>query len=449
MTRIDLPSGGSINIQFEADDYAYVQNLPAMQMMKVLGTDPGQFNAQETNALYDGPTPFFKNPQQNLETTFSPHNTIEVQLPVPVHNATELNNRYLKGMTQMYFNFLIDITGNNDYEYISGFAPILSFNISGTATNGTYSQAAITLNCDPIDAISTVTLTDYMNPISKIAWDWSKRNLSKKIFAGSDFIGTQGYTVHSLQNIVSSLEGLGQQVLNTLEGFNREMRGAGRSRVFNPAKSFIRLYAPTGFKKGGGVRVKQITINDSWGDMTNSGTGNDFDYGQSYNYTTIDPVSQTTISSGVAEYEPMLGNDENPWHQPVVYTHQSLLGPSDKYIVETPFGESHFPAPNVGYSRVTVRNLARTNVTRTATGKVVHNFYTAKDFPVITDNTDISDVSNWSKFLGGILSFDSKDYTTASQGYKIELNDMHGKPSAEIVYSQAGDTISSIEYYYN
>ena len=36
-----------------------------------------------------------------------------------------------------------------------------------------------------------------------------------------------------------------------------------------------------------------------------------------------------------------------------------------------------------------------------------------------------------------------------SQGFKVELNDMHGKPKLVRVYNKGGSLISSTEYKYN
>ncbi len=38
---------------------------------------------------------------------------------------------------------------------------------------------------------------------------------------------------------------------------------------------------------------------------------------------------------------------------------------------------------------------------------------------------------------------------TFSQGYTIELNDMHGKPKANRVFNQKGAEISLVVYHYN
>jgi hypothetical protein len=118
---------------------------------------------------------------------------------------------------------------------------------------------------------------------------------------------------------------------------------------------------------------------------------------------------------------------------------------------EEPLGESFFPSASVGYSRVTVRNLKRTGIKRHATGKVVHDFYTAKDFPTIVDRTDRDLIRHKTNpfSIASLLNITSRDYLTATQGFVVECNDMHGKPRMQMVYQEDQTTpITSVEYKY-
>jgi hypothetical protein len=98
-----------------------------------------------------------------------------------------------------------------------------------------------------------------------------------------------------------------------------------------------------------------------------------------------------------------------------------------------------------------VKNLSRDNVTRHATGKSVTEFYTAKDYPTITKHTGINSKHHKSDpfSLASLFSIDVKDYMTASQGYMIELNDMHGKQKSQKIYAEdKTEPISSVTYIY-
>ena len=92
-------------------------------------------------------------------------------------------------------------------------------------------------------------------------------------------------------------------------------------------------------------------------------------------------TTEKTISSGVASYEPMIGGDENPFRVPLAYERKYVLAANESDYIEAPTGEAFYPNAVVGYSKVTVKPLSNPNVTKSATGYNVYEFYTAKDFP--------------------------------------------------------------------
>jgi hypothetical protein len=427
LTNIGLPSGGEINVNYEADDYAYVQNKQAMQMFKI-------FNI--------GPTP---------DTTLSFHS-----IDFPVNQSdnklwfrlskdengdpiTDIN-KYFDGIDTLYFRFLMRVLPDdsqlpNPYEYVSGYVNISNavMDIDGSGKYGYIDMAQVYTN----DNNGTPVC-----PIVKAAIQYGRLNLSREAWGDDSDINDALTMEVILDKIISS--GFIQNISQAIEGPNEALynTGVGTEAIMN--KSFIRLNNVTGHKYGGGSRVQKISVSDEWGNMTSEEST--YSYGQEYTYTNDDGTS-----SGVASYEPQLGGDENPWKTPVFFSEENLLAPDDQHYMETPFGESFFPSPSVGYSKVTVKNLQHTGVTRNATGSVVHEFYTAKDFPTITKRTDIEPLRKKSDQFGlsSLLHIDVKDYMTASQGYVIELNDMHGKPKSQKVYQEGQTTpISSVEYKY-
>jgi hypothetical protein len=125
------------------------------------------------------------------------------------------------------------------------------------------------------------------------------------------------------------------------------------------------------------------------------------------------------------------------------------LAPDKSYYQETPYGESFYPSPLVGYSNVKVTNLSREGVTRTATGYVEHEFYTAKDFPVLVKRPYTDKQVEKSGLLGNLFKVNAKDNLTMSQSHVIELNDMHGKSKSQWVYAEGqAKPISGVEYFY-
>ncbi len=193
-------------------------------------------------------------------------------------------------------------------------------------------------------------------------------------------------------------------------------------------------------------------INDAW--ATQAGAPHQSaTYGQTYDYTTTDQLvngREMRISSGVAAYEPLLGGDVNPLREPVFFDETNVLAPDNKHYLETPFGEAYFPAPTIIYSRVTVSNYNPNpaKITRTTTGQVVHEYYTARDFPTKTNHTGLAAIPKKTRPLLKLLKVKNRHFETYSQGYRIELNDMHGKPKAQWVYDGNGTQLSGAEYWY-
>jgi hypothetical protein len=180
-----------------------------------------------------------------------------------------------------------------------------------------------------------------------------------------------------------------------------------------------------------------------------SESGNTVVYGTEYNYTTIE--NQKTISSGVASFEPSLGGDENPLRQPISYQQKIKGALTNMFYLEQPFGESYFPAPSVGYRKVTIKNIDETGSAdaQNETGWIVKEFYTAKEFPTIVSVTAMQ--KNEFKPRGRMDLFGGLQLheLALSQGYAIYLNDMHGKARKEQVFDKSSSLISSSEYIYS
>lgn len=157
----------------------------------------------------------------------------------------------------------------------------------------------------------------------------------------------------------------------------------------------------------------------------------------------------------MATYEPV-GSKENPLVQPVFVNTNRLLAPDEENYMEKPFGESFFPNPQVTYSRVSVKNLEREDdvlsrsVIKHATGHVVTEFYTSKDYPVITDQTELDSKEDNNPLLMSLLQVNIVKHLTVSQGYLIHLNDMNGKMKSQRVYAEGQEEyISGVDYLYD
>lgn len=425
---ISLPSGGRIQVHYESDDYAYVQHRKAMQMFKVVGV---RNLSNGTNVLPSGPAE---------ADVYDKNHALIVEIP---DNGIPLSE-YFEGIDQMYFKTLVkfakDVDATFKYDYVPGYSPIESY--GQISVSGGIRTVYVQLK--PV-SLSDNDNADY-SPVAKTAIQYGRLYLSNQIFDISSLSSTNSFDEQVINAIV-------QVFKNFVDGFRNPnkviLNNLNKCRKAVMHKSWIRLNKPDGFKKGGGVRVKKILMSDEWDSMTGSGEGA-FGYGQEYDYTTTDDKTGRVISSGVASYEPQIGGDENALKQPIYYDEEKLMAPDDRFYQETPLGEAFYPSASVGYSKVTIRNLQHSGVNRNATGKVVHEFYTAKDFPTISKRTDVEAIPQRNPFsIGSLLTSTTKDHISVSQGYVIECNDMHGKPKKQSTYQEdKSEPISSVEYTY-
>ncbi len=431
ITKIKLPSGGEIDITYESDDYAYTQNQVAMEMFPIRSMSSEN---EETDI----------NDPQNDDNVFrplnkrkKPHDIIYIDLKSAYSSAANhteavnsFYNDYLKEIVEKQKGYIFHKTkfetkfDNGDYEYVQGF---VKYKSHGIVDDGTYDIGWIQIETEDV---SDESGNYQVNPIMKQAWQHLRLNVPYALYPPNN-IGANGLDWSTLFN-----------------GLNRALNNKAFALRFQQGQSFLRLNTPDRKKLGGGNRVKMITSNDSWNDMTSDA---DFEYGQEYFYT-----NESGESNGVAAYEPTIGNEINPLRQPVEYTIKNEKMPDDQLYHIGPFGESFYEAPTIGYSGVKVRNLERKdglgakNVTRTATGWTVHEYYTSKDFPTIVERTglEMERLEVEPNVLQALTGGEEIDLMGASQGFSISKNDMHGKMKMVTSFNEAGFETSSVLYDY-
>lgn len=480
MTSIDLPSGGRLEIDYEADDYAYVQNKKAMGMFKIHGfTSPGidlstmNFESMSNPALVSN----------ELYTSGgvlgggNDSRYVVIEIPEKSSFSTEqFFDSYLGGQTDrpIYFRTMLNMTkdafldesSSQDFDYVTGY-----FNLNDL------SETPIQLfqqdqDPDPAveDMITYVLLpmafsdlegndngNEDINPISKAGWYFARKYLRRQAF-GFEIYTDDGM---SMEDIARELEDELEALREILMGQNSILRNTQQiARKAVLEKSWLRLQLNQP-KIGGGARVKEIRMLDNWKDMLGkSDPVYDMTYGQQYSY-----VLEDGSSSGVATYEPNMSK-ENPFVVPFYNKPERLIAPQEVNYVEEPFGESFFPSARVTYARVEVKNLPRTRevasttevIKKHATGKVVTEFFTSKDFPTRVDYTSLNSPDNWESNDHQILeqtfaqllgaSIDVRSELTLSQGFVVLTNDMNGRQHKQKVYNEYGDYISGVTYVY-
>lgn len=414
LDSINLPSGGAIKVAFESDDYAYVQNRRAMDLFKLAGLGKDSILGHSSSNLYD----------KNGDNLY-----VFVTVPRAVSSKADLLQTYLFGVTKLYFKLFVrmpDDQYGSGSEYVSCYADLDQGNSYGIVNSNTIWVR--------IKGISLAGDADgSYSPLAKGAIQFLRLNLPSKAYAGSE----PGDNI-DLSAAIQMVFSMGDNLKNAFKSFDATARGKSWCMTVDFNRTFIRLDDPFYKKYGGGHRVKRITIYDKWDKMV---TGQRAAvYGQEYTYTTQQEINgvTTTISSGVASYEPGIGGEENPFRQPIEYVEKiAPLGPVTLGYSEEPLGESVFPSAGVGYSKVRVRTINYKNK-KSANGYEERTFYTAYDFPTYTDRSLLDDDTKkrYKPGLANFLRINAFHYLTLSQGFKVELNDMHGKLRTQAYYPE-------------
>lgn len=426
LDSIILPSGGRMKVQYESDDYAFVQHKRALQMFSVAGLGFQNDNVI-TQKLYTRQLLSF---QDNL--------IVYATVNRPVQNKKQVLEQYLEGLDTLYFRLAVtmptDANGSGE-EFVPCYASI-------DRTGNYYGLKDANTIWFKIKGVNKDADGDGdFSPLAKTAIQFLKLNLPSKAYEGSE-PGDNLNFVTAIKLMLATAE----NVREAIGGYETLARDKGYASTIVPLKSIVRLNNPDYRKMGGGLRVKRIKIYDNW---TKSTGQKESVYGQEYFYTTVKEINgvNTTISSGVASYEPMIGGEENPFRVPIQYKIQSaVLAPVTLGYTEEPLGESFFPSASVGYSKVRVRSINTTGK-KSANGYEETCFYTTYDFPTITDRSIIDNNSKkrYKPKVANFLRILAKHYLTIAQGFKVELNDMNGKIRSQATYPET-DSINPITY---
>lgn len=445
MSKVELPSGGKIAFSYESDDYGYVQNKEALRMYTIAGSGENPTVASTSamsNELY----------KANLSKT--PMEFLYIKIGTDAVDKSRLLDNIGE---HIYFRFLMNmtqaggsgITNSTRCDYVTGYVEV-DRPSSQVFSIGADKYLSLKLKKVNREGGLLGVINNWVNPISKACWHFGRRYLNNHVYG----VQPNGDT-EDVATIVAQLAS--PSILNNLveifTGPNATLEKKQIGRRYVPQKSWVRLKEPKGRKLGGGCRVKKVEMEDIWNEMNPGQAGyQTMKYGQEYNYTLTDGKS-----SGVATYEPV-GNKENPLVQPVFSTTEHMLAPDEENFMETPFGESFYPSPQVTYARVEVKSLASglppaagmTIKKLHRTGRVVTEFFTSRDYPTLVDETILQASDDRRDLLQNLLKLNVKKHFTASQGYVVHLNDMNGKQKSQRVYAEGQDEyISGVDHLYD
>lgn len=458
LSKIFTPTGGEMRVHYESDDYGYVQNKPAMRMFTIKGVTNTLGSDNYLTELYDiGDLKGNRFLHINLGDGF--------KVPSGQDPLKYFYNNYIADLSTLQYKIKLKVLNGKPgvpdaEEFVTGYCSfqrdITKMKVKAD-DDGVYRTATIFLDTETLNNGGSE-----VHPFAKNGWLFARLNYNREL------MGSANASDNGLLQIVASIASSMTSVLEFMFGFRLFMSTSGHSKTFVPKESFIRLYEHDKIKLGGGHRVKAIIMLDRWKEMKSDREGDGpgkkelSGYGQVYNYTIPENLSDPNsrvISSGVAAYEPIIGGEENSLRNLVKTTDKVPMAPNKDYYTETPYGESFYPAPSVGYRRVRttpVKVLNGTydvnNLVSNGTGYIEDEFYTAMDFPTFVSQTDLEPYRNKSPFNPTPLKITSHDYVSCSQGYLIELNDMHGKPKSKKVMPDAAsgssDPISYVYYEY-
>jgi len=424
LTKITLPSGGDINVTYESDDYDAVQGERAMAMVGI-----GGFGYKsEVGGTSPTVSPLFRNSSDKKD----PRAIIYLDLPVAINTTSwgsawnDFVTMYVGNLVspnkKLYYQCEVETKrGNGDYELVTGYLDVVGF---GVTQNTTLPKPYIEVE---LKTVKDDDFNEYkIHPIQKDAWQHFRQNVSRAIYP--DGVGNSA----------------GLDISTVFSGLNKALNNKKYAWKIDASKSYIGMLEPTRHKLGGGNRVKRITYTDNWANMLPN--EDNYSYGQEYSYeTTIGPRgNETTVSSGVVQYEPQAGNGINPLKNPVDYKVKNEKYPWDYYYHTGPFGESFYDAAYVGYSKVTVKNL-KNGVVNEDMGTTVYDYHTCKEanLRTRTDKTPLTEVK-----IEAFSGTTQIDFMAKSQGFVIEKNDMHGKLKQVTNYDADDNEVSSENYIY-
>ena len=386
LKRIVLPSGGEIHVQYEQKDYCYVQDKEALAMVRLKDSP--------LNTL----SKFYIDAEQDLGVTTG-------DLP---RLRDEIKKLYVDNNKRIYFKFLYKLIYNGtpqiedcNAEYITGYC-----NVSNVGV-------------DPQGLYLELTSGGYSLP-KQVCEDFVKAERRGKIGTNGVCDGTDPIDGSSPTSII----------MNFLTFAGSLVNPGTMCESLNYPKSYLRIPLIKA-KKGGGVRVKRLLTYDS-GIETGAATL----YGNEYIYKFKDDQTGELRSSGVATNEPASIREENATVNFLDRFEQSFINKivagRDKKQSEGPIGESIMPSPSVGYSQVIIKNI---HSGKTNPGFTVKKFWTAKDYPVLVEMTDLDNSHSDYLPLPALLVNYYTNTTWASQGFSFKLNNMHGQVRSTETYS--------------
>lgn len=219
-----------IEVNYESDDYAYVQDKRAMQMFDIAGLGNSS-NFSPSNQLYTTVSP-------NFQDSTKHNRYVYVKLPSAMTSANaqnEIARKYFEGVKQIYFRCAVLMYPSYQLdpelaEYVPGYCQFESYGICPNDNGVMW----IKLKGKPLGNSGS----EVVNPITKAAWQFLRINLPFLAYPGS-----QNNDV-SFVSIIKALIAPLFDVQNIFLGYSRSCMTKQWAQGIVLGKSWIRLDNP-------------------------------------------------------------------------------------------------------------------------------------------------------------------------------------------------------------
>jgi len=501
LINITNPEHGQLSIDYEADRYSYVQNKRAMKHMEVnsltnvfeliamkdngsldLAHTYNSFNVSTSQVSYSvggllNPGLQYWQKFGRAEPGFIPNNVIVFKLEEPIDGSTpnadaKVRDDYFKdgssAMRELMLKMHVKVKNTENFKELVPVFCTISEDLSDPFNNlapyednvsaigvlppaggsGDYTYGYVVV--DPVK-VGNPILEFFMggsdasgglykyafSPMQRASNDLFLRSLTDIVYGNTAFTTSNNmldFLAGARIDINKAMRWLGYAPGLLTTSFDADGDGSADASRLNS----IRLYIPSNIKFGGNARVKSITYSDSWNAISG-------EYGSSYEWL-YNYNLNGKAGTGVASYESRASRDESAFYMWDTYYDIRLQFPDLFNYTPTPVMELLYPTGMVGYSKTAVEFNGAFD-----RGYSISEFYTAYDYPTLTDKTNAgttkaSSIQKWKGITTNICGF--------SQGFSIETNDFHGKPKQTTVFkgdpvTGLGDILSRSTYHYH
>lgn len=402
LKRIELPTGGEIHVQYESDDYAYVQNEKAHALVPLMDVE----HEPNTDEFHIDVSDLIRTNTTNEPSDFTRDEIMQQLREIYLDPIGPQRKIFYKVMYLFEDPNGVDNCANGRHrEFMTGYSTVTHID------PGSNDEINITLESN-----------SRPQKICNQQFKAEKKGKSRDGACGPDALGTGGPNTGGspLDAMMNFFDNAASYAASGFEN---------NCNMICEENSYFRI--PIGERKlGGGLRVKRLLMIDP-----NAITaGYPAVYGTEYTYKTLDERGRI-ISSGVASNEPGGLREENVLVRPLDRYKQSFVSRAvagkDRKQVEGPLGESAYPGASVGYSKVIAKSIHHGS---TAPAFTMNEFHTYKDHPIHVSMTDIDPWNDYLPMTTGIINI-VRNSIYASQGYTIHVPDMHGKVKRQASYN--------------